>query len=237
MKTLKALLLSTALVATGAWAQSVPTHEAYVSYGMPSSIVDALKNWEPGKPFNGDANYKDENFFISRVPMKQKFLPGVYANQQITDATDKNLCWCAPTGEMTKKWGPMPRYNFDADNFNLWQYINIHSNWSNGWWRVPGAFNDVAHKNGVKTGCTYFIDWGASVNQTNEPGKTLFELSAQDTKGNPIYAEKFINFLRYYGIDGICLNPEGKWGAAVYRPFMKFLAVCHKVAKETGTPS
>ena len=148
MKTLKALLLSTALVATGAWAQSVPTHEAYVSYGMPSSIVDALKNWEPGKPFNGDANYKDENFFISRVPMKQKFLPGVYANQQITDATDKNLCWCAPTGEMTKKWGPMPRYNFDADNFNLWQYINIHSNWSNGWWRVPGAFNDVAHKNG-----------------------------------------------------------------------------------------
>lgn len=236
MKTLKALLLSTALVATGAWAQSVPTHEAYVSYGMPSSIVDALKNWEPGKPFNGDANYKDENFFISRVPMKQKFLPGVYANQQITDATDKNLCWCAPTGEMTKKWGPMPRYNFDADNFNLWQYINIHSNWSNGWWRVPGAFNDVAHKNGVKTGCTYFIDWGASVNQTNEPGKTLFELSAQDTKGNPIYAEKFINFLRYYGIDGICLNPEGKWGAAVYRPFMKFLAVCHKVAKEKGWP-
>ena len=102
MKTLKALLLSTALVATGAWAQSVPTHEAYVSYGMPSSIVDALKNWEPGKPFNGDANYKDENFFISRVPMKQKFLPGVYANQQITDATDKNLCWCAPDRKSTR---------------------------------------------------------------------------------------------------------------------------------------
>lgn len=217
-------------------AQSVPTHEMYVDYAMPENIVEALKNWEPGKNWSGDANYHDENFFISRVPMKTRFVPGVQANSDLTDANAKNLCWCAPIGEMTKTWGPLPRYNFDGDNFNLWQYINIHSNWSNGWWRVPGAFNDVAHKNGVKTGCTYFIDWGASVGPYTEPGKTLYDLSATDDNGNFIYARKLIEFLRYYGIDGLALNPEGYWGAMVYKPFIPFLAECHKIAKELNYP-
>lgn len=220
----------------GAMAQSVPTHEMYVDYAMPTNIVEALNAWEPGKNWGEGTAYQDENFFISRVPMKQRFLPGVPANPDLNDENAKNLCWCVPTGEMTKKWGPLPRYNFDGDNFNLWQYINIHSNWSNGWWRVPGAFNDVAHKNGVKTGCTYFIDWGAAVNQFDEPGKTLYELSAQDNDGNFIYARKLIQFLKYYGIDGLALNPEGTWGAMVYKQFIPFLAECHKIAKELNHP-
>lgn len=218
--------------------QSVPTHEMYVQYAMPSNIVTALDNWEPGKNWNTEsANYYDENFFISRVPIKERFLPGDYANKNLNDSNDKNLGWCVPTGEMTKKWGPLPRYNFDGDNFNLWQYINIHSNWSNGWWRVPGAFNDVAHKNGVKTGCNYFIDWGASVNQYDEPGKTLYELSAPLSTANANgdkykYSRKLIKFLKYYGIDGLCLNPEGTWGYVVYSRFIPFLAECHKIAEE-----
>ncbi len=236
MKT-KHLFISAALLsAMGAMAQSIPTHPMYVEYASPSNIVEALNKWEPGKNWNDDANYHDENFFISRVPMKSRFLPGEYANSELTDANAKNLCWCVPTGEMTKKWGPLPRYNFDGDNFNMWQYINIHSNWSNGWWRVPGAFNDVAHKNGVKTGCTYFIDWGASVNTLSEPGKTLYELSKKDSNGNFLYARKLIEFLRYYGIDGLALNPEGYWGREIYSQFIPFLAECHKIAKELNHP-
>jgi endo-beta-N-acetylglucosaminidase D len=174
----KHLLFSVLLfAATEAWSQSVPTHEMYVQYATPSSLVEALKNWEPGKNFGEGENYQDENFFISRVPLKERFLPGDWANDYLNDSNDKYFCWCAPTGEMTKKWGPLPRYNFDGDNFNMWQYVNTHSNWSNGWWRVPGAFNDVAHRNGVRTGCTYFIDWATPVNSFNEPGKTLFELA------------------------------------------------------------
>ena len=229
------LTIAAAFISMTAMAQSVPTHEKYVDNGTPDNIVTALAKWEPGKPWNGDATFVDENFWISRVPLKNRFRPGDQANDSLNDANNKNFCWMAPTGEMTKKWGALPRYNFDGDNFNMWQYVDIHSNWTNGFWRVPGAFNDVAHKNGVQTGCTYFIDWGAGVNAQNEPGKTLFELATPGS--NPYgdkykYSRKLIQFLKYYGIDGICFNPEGTWGYAVYNRFIPFLAECHKIAKD-----
>ena len=241
MKKKHLLSFAVALFATGVMAQSVPTHEAYVNSGTPTNIVTALNKWEPGNNWNGDANYVDENFYISRVPIKNRFRPGDYANDALNDENNKQFCWCAPTGEMTKKWGALPRYNFDGDNFNMWQYVDIHSNWSNGWWRVPAAFNDVAHKNGVKTGCTYFIDWGAAVNQSEEPGKTLYELATPLSKANEHgdkykYSRKLIQFLKYYGIDGLCLNPEGYWGYTVYSRFIPFLAECHKIADELNHP-
>ena len=238
MKT-KHVLLSAVLLAassTAGMAQSVPTHEMYVQYATPSSLVEALKNWEPGKNFGEGKDYKDENFFISRVPLKERFVPGDWANDDLNDSNDKYFCWCAPTGEMTKKWGPLPRYNFDGDNFNMWQYVNTHSNWSNGWWRVPGAFNDVAHRNGVRTGCTYFIDWATPVNSMNDPGKTLYELAETDWDGNYLYAEKLIKFMRYYGITGLTFNPEGNWAPNVNNAVKGFLAECHRVAKELNWP-
>ena len=228
-----------ALFAAGAMAQSVPTHDKYVDDGRPENIVEALKNWEPGKPWNGNGAYVDENFWISRVPLKERFRPGDQANDALNDENNKNFCWMAPTGEMTKKWGALPRYNFDGDNFNMWQYVDIHSNWTNGFWRVPGAFNDVAHKNGVKTGCTYFIDWGANVNNLSEPGKTLYELATpgKNSYGDKYkYSRKLIQFLKYYGIDGLCFNPEGTWGMTLYQRFIPFLAECHKIAKELNHP-
>ena len=239
MKKRHLLSFAIALFATGAMAQSVPTHDKYVDDGRPANIVEALKNWEPGKPWNGNAAYVDENFWISRVPLKNRFRPGDQANDKLDDSNNKNFCWMAPTGEMTKKWGALPRYNFDGDNFNMWQYLDIHSNWTNGFWRVPGAFNDVAHKNGVKTGCTYFIDWGMSVNNMEEPGKTLYDLAAtgSNSYGDKYkYSRKLIQFLKYYGIDGICFNPEGYWGFQVYNRFIPFLAECHRIAKELNWP-
>ena len=231
--------LAVAFLTMTAMAQSVPTHEMYVDNGTPDNIVTALNKWEPGKPWNGDAGYVDENFWISRVPLKNRFRPGDQANDALNDGNNKNFCWMAPTGEMTKKWGALPRYNFDGDNFNMWQYVDIHSNWTNGFWRVPGAFNDVAHKNGVKTGCTYFIDWGQSVNNKEEPGKTLYDLAAtgSNSYGDKYkYSRKLVQFLKYYGIDGICFNPEGYWGYIVYNRFIPFLAECHKIAKEMDYP-
>ena len=241
MKIRHLLSLAIALCTTGVMAQSFPSHEMYVTNGAPEDIVAALDKWEPGKPWNGDASYVDENFWISRVPLKNRFRPGDQANDKLDDENNKSFCWCAPTGEMSKKWGALPRYNFDGDNFNMWQYLDIHSNWTNGWWRVPGAFNDVAHKNGVKTGCTYFIDWGVGVNDLSEPGKTLYNLSAPLSSANSYgdkykYSRKLIQFLKYYGIDGLCLNPEGTWGYKVYSRFIPFLAECHKIATELNHP-
>ena len=230
-----------ALFAAGAMAQSVPTHDKYVDDGRPENIVEALKNWEPGKPWNGNGAYVDENFWISRVPLKERFRPGDQANDALNDENNKNFCWMAPTGEMTKKWGALPRYNFDGDNFNMWQYVDIHSNWTNGFWRVPGAFNDVAHKNGVKTGCTYFIDWGVGVYPSEGPGKTLYELAAPLAKANQHgdkykYSRKLVQFLKYYGIDGLCFNPEGYWDEEVYSVVIPFLAECHSIADELNHP-
>ena len=228
--------LASAMLCLSAMAQSVPTHEMYVDYAIPSNIVTALDKWEPGKAWGAGLKYKDENFFISRVPIKKRFIPGAQANPDLNDENAKNFCWCAPTGEMTKKWGPLPRYNFDGDNFSMWQYLKYHSNWSNSWWRVPGAFNDVAHKNGVATGCTYFIDWATPVNNFSEPGKTLYDLTEQDWDGTYVYARKLIEFLKYYGIDGLTFNPEGTWTVDVYEPMMGFLAECHKIAEELNHP-
>ena len=235
MKKLNLFSLFMMLFSAGVMAQSVPTHEMYVNSGTPENIVQALDKWEPGKPWNGDANYIDENFYISRVPLKSRFRPGDQANDDLNDTNNKKFCWMAPTGEMTKKWGALPRYNFDGDNFNMWQYLDIHSNWTNGFWRVPGAFNDVAHKNGVKTGCTYFIDWGTNLTVTAEPGKTLYDLAAPGTNSygdRYKYSRKLIQFLKYYGIDGLCFNPEGRWGVTLYQRFIPFLAECHRIAEE-----
>ncbi len=239
MKIKHLLSVATLSLCLGAFAQSVPTHEMYVQYAIPDNIVEALDNWEPGKNWGTGTNYVDENFFISRVPIKNRFIPGAQANPDLDDTNGKNLGWCVPTGEMTKKWGPLPRYNFDGDNFSMWQYIKYHSNWSNSWWRVPGVFNDVAHKNGVATGCTYFIDWAMAVNQLDEPGKTLFNLAvpASNEHGDSYkYSRKLIEFLKYYGIDGLTFNPEGYWGYVVYSRVIPFLAECHKIAKELNHP-
>ena len=73
---IKHLLLSAfaAMFSIGGMAQSVPTHEMYVQYGQPDNIVAVLAKWEPGsnygQPAEGEEVYRDENFFISRVPFK-----------------------------------------------------------------------------------------------------------------------------------------------------------------------
>lgn len=239
---MKHFLFTAALLASlsgTAMAQSVPTHEMYVDFGSTdrTTLVEMLDKWQPGSNFSPDANYTDENFFIARVPLKTRFTnKATQANDALNEENGKNLCWCVPIGEMTKKWGPLPRWNFDGDNFNMWQYINIHANWSNVWWRAPGVFNDAAHKNGVRTGCLYFIDWASSVTESSEAGKMLGQLCVKDGSGNFKYAKKLIQFLRYYGIDGIGLNPEGYWSGTLNDNFSSFLAACHKEAEALNFP-
>ena len=97
-------------------AQSVPTHEMYVDFGYVGleKMMNVLPTWEPGKASGmasdkGDA-YTDDNFFISRVPLKDRFSrPSQQANKDLVAGENaKNLCWWAPIGELTKKWGPFP---------------------------------------------------------------------------------------------------------------------------------
>lgn len=99
---LKQLLFSAALLASmSAMGQSVPTHEMYVDFGITerTDIVSALDKWQPGDNFSNDPNYQDENFFISRVPLKTRFInSNTQANKNLNEENNKNLCWCSPIG-------------------------------------------------------------------------------------------------------------------------------------------
>ena len=197
------------------------------SNGM--NFVEFLEIWEPGIPVS-----EDDNFFISRVKLKERFEnKNTQVHPELTTA--RQLCWWTPMGDGKKEWKSFPRNQFEADNFNMWQYVDIHGNWGDGWFRVPGVFNDVAHKNGVRTGCVLFINWAEPVKKAGDRVYDLFsKLMTKDEYGRFKYAEKLIRFLRYYGIDGIGVNPEGEWDADVASEVQDFFVELHVQAEKLG---
>ena len=241
---IKNLFLATGLlVSAGALAQSVPTHPNYINYGTDNNqrftteFVKMLETWEPGKPYLSPddpeySNYTDDNFFISRVRVKDRITnTATQANPNLVPGeeavNEKKLCWFSPIGEMTKQWSAMSRYTFESDNFSMWQYLDYHGNWSNGWIRVPGVFNDVAHKNGVQTGCLIFFEGSSDPN--------LPKLTTKEN-GEFKYARKFVQMLKFYGIDGVGVNPEGGLGSSLASNFQDFFVKCHEIGKELDWP-
>lgn len=247
------------LFLVGAWAfsagllmaQSVPTHPNYIDYGTDNNqrfteaFVQMLDQWEPGDKYlsksdPGYADYWDDSFFISRVPVKERFTnTATQANPSLVPGTEaaneKKLCWFSPIGEMTKQWSGMSRYAFESDNFGMWQYLDVHSNVSSQLFRSPGVFNDVAHKNGVVTGAYYFIDWASAVNPQSTAGAPLAALCAKD--GSTFkYAKKLAQLMKYYGINGLAFNPEGSWSGGLQNDFPAFLAQLHKEGEAINWP-
>ena len=206
----------------GANAQTAPSYLVDYVVDMGAEWHDMLDTWEPGKSFSNKEGYADDNFFISRVRPKERIMN---EKTQIVESrtNERKVLWWCPIGENSKKWGPLPRYNFNADNFSMWQYLEYHGNWSNGWIRVPGVFNDVAHKNGVMTGCLNFFEGSVS------PG--LSKLVTKEN-GQFKYAKKFVQILKYYGLDGVGVNPEGSLGQTLANNVKDFFAACHDAAEE-----
>lgn len=209
----------------GANAQTAPDYTVGDVVDMGAEWYDMLDTWEPGQPFgqgSEESEYLDDNFFISRVRPRSRIKNE--KTQIVQNRSDeRKVCWWCPIGENSKKWGPLPRYNFNADNFSMWQYLEYHGNWSNGWIRVPGVFNDVAHKNGVMTGCLNFFEGSVS------PG--LSKLTTKE-EGKFKYAKKFVQILKYYGLDGVGVNPEGGLGQSLADDMKEFFAACHDAAEE-----
>jgi len=228
----KKLLLSVlmATMSLTMFAQGQPTHPLYVAFGNETALDSYFDAWEPGSPLKGSI---DDNFFISRVKPKARFTNAqTQVNPSLT--VDRKLMWWCPIGESSKVWGALPRYNFEADNFNMWQYLDFHGNWSGRWFRVPGAFSDVAHKNGVQVGCTFFIEWAASVNTSTKDGKVIAKLTAKNADGTFKNSTKLVKILKYYGIDGIGVNPEGNWTSSLAIGFQDFVADCNEKAVLEG---
>ena len=62
------------LVSSAAFAQ-VPSHSMYVNESSKSvPFYEAYSNWQPGTPLFSDTAAEDEEFFISRVKPKERFI-------------------------------------------------------------------------------------------------------------------------------------------------------------------
>ncbi len=186
-------LIALLFVAVGLRAQTL-THENYISRNF--SYANVYAGWTPGTAPTADCE-EDEYFYISRQRPLVRF---TNANSQVNTALNpgRGLCWFCPiSGD---GWTSLPRYMFNSEAYNMWQYTDIHGNWTQGIHGCPGAMTDVAHKNG----CAVVI--------TSQPA---FAANLSSDGNGAVYtqwinggADKFLKHLAYYGYDGIGFNSE-----------------------------
>lgn len=219
---LTGIMLSCALVAA---AQNIPTHEKYVKYfdDDAAAFSSYFPTWEPGQTLS-----EDENFFISRVRMKDRFVnTATQVDPEMTQ--DRKFSLCTPMGISDTYWQQLPRYVADGDNFSMWSYLDSYCGWSLSWIRVPGAFGDVAHKNGVPNGCTLFIDsWGSDNTEAGKIFSMLATKGSNELGGQYANSVKLLKFMKYYGVDGLCVNPEATVSHA--DDIQNFFAECFELA-------
>lgn len=201
MRHLKHLLFGVCLLSGSAAFAQAPSHPMYVKESGKASFYNAYKAWQPGTPLYSDAA-EDEAFFISRVKPKQRFTNSqTQVDPEMTP--ERKLLWWCPVGTADGLgWKALPSYYFDSEVYSMWSYTDIYGYWTAPFIRMAGAFADVCHKNGVQTSVVAAIPYAANVNP-NDNGHGA-NIQALIDGG----AEKLLQYLRYYGIDGIGFNSE-----------------------------
>lgn len=222
-KIVKSLVLATMFMPTVCMAQ-VPSHGQYVErYPDGWGFVQAFNNWDENNP----KITEDDNFYISRVRPAARFADASTQLDPSMSQDRKSFWWC-PAGVANSYWSSLPRYIMDADAFSAWPMVDIHGNWADGVGRVPGAFSDAAHRNGVQNGCIFFFDSSYGGSDTQK-----FFTSLSSSTNDYANARKFIRFMKYYGIDGIGINPEG--AISSYASSLKtVLEKLHELAPQEG---
>ncbi len=230
MKKTTSLCLAAAaalLSSTVAFAQ-MPTHTQYVKYwGEGERFSTMYRAWQAGSAMS-NVYPDDEEFFISRVRPRERFVePSTQVNPALTSG--RKLLWWVPLG--VPQWNAIPSYYFNSEVFSTWSYIDHWGNWTAPYLRLPAAFADVAHKNGVSVSATAPVAWSATVDlATNNDGAGGNFKAVVD--GGP---EKYINYLRYYGIDGAGYNSEFNFRyESQSNSFEDFLSKASVKAKEKG---
>lgn len=172
-------------------------------------FYDAYASWQPGQPLYS-SNPEDENFFISRVRFKQRFRnTNTQVDKSITESNDKRVINWVPVGTSEGyKDNALPSAIYDSDVFSMWNYITYYGNWTCPFIRVPGAFMDVANKNGVGTSCIAGIGYGVPVTNNDDWGKLFKNLYSGGS-------EKLLKFLKYYGVGGYGYNSEQSWDPTI----------------------
>ena len=233
--TLMALALSA--VALTAQAQRTPTHPLDIATTDETGWINSFMSWEPGKTI-ANASRIDDEFFISRVKPKKRI--GEKEGDYIVDANvDRNrkMCLWTPLDDPTSKWKALPRYCFEGDNFSLWSYLDIHGNWTAPWIRCSAGLADVAAKNGVKVGTLMSIPFGVRINLNWGSGThetTLRKLTETTSQGKYKHAAKLVQYMKYYGVNGIGINSEFVSDRYSMDRLINFFAECHEEGKKQG---
>ena len=203
---------------------SVTASSQYLKPGQidqsPSGTEFRIADWQKGTALSDD-----DNFFISRVKPKARFVNSatqintklipwwewdtnsVYSSHKDYSHYSKKVLNWFPYGfsysySTKSPFEILPNGLFNSEVFSMWQYISTWGAWSDRFMRLPGNFADVAHKNGVAVATQSTPAFGADM-ASNGWGDLYIEFGSTEENRN-----KVIEYLDYYGIDGIGYNSE-----------------------------
>ncbi len=243
----KGLLIATLgmLLPMLTYSQSCPQHEQYVKIGSETvNWGDAYAAWSPGRAFYQGLDTEaeeNENFTISRVKPRQRFTNAQTQVRPEQNSDRKLLWWCPIGGD---GWNALSSYYFGGELWTMWSYTDIYGNWTAPFVSVPAPMLDVCHKNGVQISCLAAVPWAANIYCTDTSGHGYYLNKLVSDAGG---ADKFLKYLKYYGIDGIGFNSEFSWrgtlsgsgpyaGYEFHTAMKKFLGDCYTGAAEYGVP-
>lgn len=202
----KSIFFCCALVAAGSLsAQRLA--EGYIKMPDSGSLNIYVNAWDSGKgTINvGGLPWEDEEFFISRVKPRVRFFDTetqvrtdlTQWSESNQDGTDKRYLNWVPIGDPA--FNAIPNGTWDQEVFSMWSYVDHYGDWTSPFGWVPGAFSDVAHKNGVAASGVASVPWAAI-------GSWQDTFIGLKNAG----ATKVGDFLYYHGVDGLGYNSE--WG-------------------------
>ncbi|MBQ7820233.1 MAG: T9SS type A sorting domain-containing protein [Bacteroidales bacterium] len=227
------------------YSQSCPQHEQYVKIGSETvNWGDAYAAWSPGRAFYQGLDTEaeeNENFNISRVKPRKRFTNPQTQVRPTQNSLRKLLWWCPIGGD---GWNALPSYYFGGELWTMWSYTDIYGNWTAPFVSVPAPMLDVCHKNGVQISCLAAVPWAANIYCTDTSGHGYYLNKLVGDAGG---SEKFLKYLKYYGIDGIGFNSEFSWrgtlsgsgpytGLAFHTAMKKFLGDCYTKAADYEVP-
>ena len=199
------LLTGLALCAATAHAQCFK--EGYVDWGYGGTqFAGAISSWQTSKKVSAD-----DNFFISRIKPKARFRNEATQVRALTEANDKKLLAWVPINNPLNN--AIPDSKFDSEVFNMWSYVTHYGDWTAALGRVPAAFLDVAHKNGVG------VSGVAGIPNAALSGDWKQALSDFANLDHKVVAD----FLKYYGNDGLGYNSEFTGGGQDILPKLREL--------------
>lgn len=211
----KTLTLAAGLVLSVMSANAQQMREGYVEAGKNTGSENfhtLIQGWTPGNQVTAD-----DNFYISRVKPRARFRnEATQVRLDLNAKNDKKLIAWIPVNN--SDFNALPNGVFDSEVFSMWSYVTHWGNWTSPLGRIPAAFLDVAHKNGVG------VSGVASI-----PNASLSASWAACLKGlASLDVDKTSKFLQYYGIDGLGYNSEFYGGGSYVKGVRTFHAALVK---------